>query len=1174
MNSTRVQAWDFHKVYYNHLPNIIGCYTVESVNETRLAALSRDWEDFTDLHKEAREVSERSIKVWLKFISGASMATDSAPPVILAGSFGSGKTQLLFHLFKYGWGEKVPVLYVTLTSLVNALQISAPEGGYTPEGLVMRISELIRAKLEEIYNALEHNLIAGTVSDLWLPVPEGHSLSKVTPKDVFEISSIDPYYAKTVIFETLNYFKSGHGSKKGVVLLIDEMEMAYQGFRKLFVGGAGIRDFTELVARGNTDFYAVMAVSYLSYYELFLSEFVGDSAYGRRVRLVSLPPLSPDNVFEHLQKKGKERLSNTFWWFSRGRLGWIASLEEVIPSEGREREKSWLLSFPETYAPRLKHPLSEGMPIMDLDELKRLEDRCGSNDDCKAALRFFLLDIRPHKLNGVPPFVSTLHHQRGQLQNIERYLLWASSLVPLEGFLDKFLDDFRTLCNTYDTPLGEEETRLLRDVLTHVLSSMAYREGSTKSLCVGAPEQFMANEYARDYVQRVLDIVTSYLVEFYGTDDRVRRLSEALYRISSLTSSDEVWGKAGTWTNVRNLFLSNSGREWVVVSPSVLLAVFPLYLSNPIISDTPLSSDKLDENLTKLLNSGVDDFLDIVSEVSDWLMPQKHTRDSVVYFVPLPRKTSLDDFQLDTVINGLLELIKKHKEALVKGTGDVRKLFIVLAGGSDKELLGGLKEKASMTDAQVSLLLDDLKRISIVPLPSERLKDFVRSLAVLSMRERAGGIGSLEVAISKLSVAVKKRADYFASVLKDWLNEFTENSHRERREYIRGLLSGTPLSAILVKDLETIGYVYKRTSKYTPRKVVLSLLFVSLPEESKSPILKMRASLDSGLVKVQTLPSIYQEFVGRRSLSLSSAGVLSRNPVLVKLYQAALSEKHGSTFEDILSFVLDDPHLPFFGDFKEVLLSSLELEPETGATDDKLIGLYRVLLLHYLSLDMKDDILSSFNREVQSVESRVNELLHRLETIKDVSRQLCNNTPICPHVKIPHKKLSGFQLEDEVRGIKGAIEIFKGWARDPRSDNQVLGVSFVTIFGRDGEGSGLLLDLKNSLDEWIQALNNGIYEPLNKLLATFQSLPEVSGLESGGYKVEIVVEGKPEAAEKGRETLEEIIGELEELKSRYQTYTNDLENSINSVESILGRVKDQLKKLESKISGIGGSDNG
>ena len=74
------------------------------------AGLDRDYLALTDKHK--------SIVVTIESALTAFIQHGKAKPITIQGPYGSGKTQLLYHLFKYVWDKGAIGIYTHLEKLV------------------------------------------------------------------------------------------------------------------------------------------------------------------------------------------------------------------------------------------------------------------------------------------------------------------------------------------------------------------------------------------------------------------------------------------------------------------------------------------------------------------------------------------------------------------------------------------------------------------------------------------------------------------------------------------------------------------------------------------------------------------------------------------------------------------------------------------------------------------------------------------------------------------------------------------------------------------------------------------------------------------------------------------------------------------------------------------------
>ncbi|MEM0463625.1 MAG: hypothetical protein QW700_07985 [Desulfurococcaceae archaeon] len=315
----------------------------------------REWNDFTDAHAKARELSEEALRQFKSLVNGDS---EEAPPLIIVGGLGSGKTQLIYHLFKLAWQKlELPALYTNLRAVLAGIRNRLLQEGkdkISPDDLVRLLREFSLEKLRnisEFYDKGDYEL-----SVFWLPEIPGMP-SNISPRKFFTtvLKSDDK------VLEVINRVRN---RKFGIVLFIDEVEMAFREFRELLEGG--LRDFMEKIGQGTGGIYVVMAVSYLSYYELFLSQFIGD-AFHRRSIVVTIPPVSPDVLHEMLRSRWPDvaEKSNTLWWLTRGRLGWLTHLKGVVYIN--DKNISELLSWWEK--PHLREQLAENLPVIDIEEL-------------------------------------------------------------------------------------------------------------------------------------------------------------------------------------------------------------------------------------------------------------------------------------------------------------------------------------------------------------------------------------------------------------------------------------------------------------------------------------------------------------------------------------------------------------------------------------------------------------------------------------------------------------------------------------------------------------------------------------------------------------------------------------------------------------------------------------
>lgn len=1095
-------------------------------------SLTRDWEDFTDVHRSARERAEETVAQFKALLRGS---VEEAPPLIIAGGLGSGKTQLLYHLFKYSWRVlKIPALYVnlrTILSLIRRDMITKEYAGrLSPTDFVNTLLKLALKRIELI----KDNFVNGGIklSDLWLPEIAGQP-ADTPPSKLFKKIGVTPNEAYDIVSKTLE-------RKRGIVLLIDEVEMVYKELRDFIEGG--FRDLVDIIGKGTMGIYTVMAVSYLSYYELFLSEFTGDIAFARRIRMVQLPPIDPDVLYEKLKLRNMGDKSNTFWWFTRGRLGWVTSLKDVILVD--DTSVGSLLEW--VNAPQLRTPIAENLPILDVDELLRLEDKyCRSNDECRAALRFFILNIRPLGVKSLPIFVKT------HLNELSALLLQCRDLVNIAEAVDAFIDDIKEFCDREGIGVEREDLELIKRALNEVLSALALRKGQEKLVCLSAPSNLLLSDKVYNYVDSVIDILMTYIAENYGTDERAKTVTEALYLVYSLALSEDRLKEHKTFYKVKRLFEKNVGQGYVIIDPSVLRKLIPMYLSNPIISNEPgMTIEKLEQDLRSyLLTYDEHEIVDAITSISEYIVQRRG--DVSIYIVPLPRQHYVNGQVVEKAYSIVKELIHRHiHDIKYKSTH----LMIVFAGGSHA-LLQDVRDKLKRADSLLDLLIEQTKRISLEQILGERLSDFIKSLFVLLISNMSQTYGAtIEGIINTLKPDQRRRVEYFKTTLAAWLKDTIERLRRERESTLR-INDLYSLSGDLRDDINVLGHIIKRAGKYGAhiRAYAALLTIISVHD----PLDEMRFSLlPGGLIKVRSLPSIYQEFRKRKCKSITK---LLDIPLISNIVKVALEDKKNLPLEDALGILVEE-ELPLFDDFVEILEKSTGIR--YGDHHDAIRLLYRVLLLNMLLSLRKVDVIALLLEKTSVVKEISHRLKELLEDIERISNNICRELPLCIRVTVRPRDRS-HTLEDEIRGILSALNTVEKWSEDLKSGRNIsydkfLLLAYMAVFGLPEEDRMLLTQIHEVLKRWYDGLHDKVYEQLSSLQQKLRQLPIQLG--SSRKSIEIVISSLDDL-DTANHKLSEILNEVDTAVGEYDEALREVEEAKRGLQTTLENILEKINKL-------------
>lgn len=235
------------------------------------ADLDQEYETLTEKHETIKHDLEAALSLYLK--------ERKAKPVTIQGPYGSGKTQLLYHLFKFTWGNGGIGIYAHLEKIIPSQEMGA--SGYADY-------------LKELLNK-EIGLLRKGESELMM--------SKVRD------------YA-------VNHIKEVSNSNNSIVLFVDEIEQQY----KLLDGRVRTDDHSPMreviarVNRGDAGFYIVLAFAPVSFYEFSK----GEAQTGRFLPEV-LPIVQPKTF-----RKLFGEIGNLVWWLGKGRYRGASRTRDIF----------------------------------------------------------------------------------------------------------------------------------------------------------------------------------------------------------------------------------------------------------------------------------------------------------------------------------------------------------------------------------------------------------------------------------------------------------------------------------------------------------------------------------------------------------------------------------------------------------------------------------------------------------------------------------------------------------------------------------------------------------------------------------------------------------------------------------------------------------------------------
>jgi len=241
------------------------------------ATLDAEWLPLSEQHLKHLQHLERILTEYLR-------GNKDIPAVAVVGPYGQGKTQLLFHIVKKVVEEGGVPVYTHADRIVKLInQKTGEDAKVLPLDLPKYIQE---AMLEEIRN-----------------IRNGQSKKNTLLTNQ----------------QVINYLEgrlTGDLGNKPMVLLIDELEQAYQTLRDK-IDTSDRNPIRSLL--NPKEILTVLAFAPRSIYEYELGATLGEGeAETSRLSIFPLPTLSPKELRRFL-KIPSRGFANFIWWLSRGR---------------------------------------------------------------------------------------------------------------------------------------------------------------------------------------------------------------------------------------------------------------------------------------------------------------------------------------------------------------------------------------------------------------------------------------------------------------------------------------------------------------------------------------------------------------------------------------------------------------------------------------------------------------------------------------------------------------------------------------------------------------------------------------------------------------------------------------------------------------------------------------
>lgn len=272
------------------------------------ADLDQEYITLTDKHKNIKDELEKAILEYLE--------TGKSKPVTVQGPYGSGKTQLLYYLFKFTYEKGGIGIYTHLEKII-------PPEEMKPSEYADYLRDLVNEEVRLLKEG-KSKLMSGKVAD---------------------------------------YAVGNIGDNTDIILFVDEIEQQYRLLDEKVKTNdhSPMREVIARVNRGEAGFYLILAFAPVSFYEFSKGE-----AQTRRYLPVVLPIVKPKTSREYFGEIG-----NLVWWMGRGRYGWMLRIYDMLKANVSNTDE---ISKKELQSVCLNIGSIGGVNVLEFEMIERIDD--------------------------------------------------------------------------------------------------------------------------------------------------------------------------------------------------------------------------------------------------------------------------------------------------------------------------------------------------------------------------------------------------------------------------------------------------------------------------------------------------------------------------------------------------------------------------------------------------------------------------------------------------------------------------------------------------------------------------------------------------------------------------------------------------------------------------------
>ncbi|MCK4595413.1 hypothetical protein KAT73_01420 [candidate division WOR-3 bacterium] len=294
------------------------------------ADLGQEYKTLTKRHENIKSQLEKALFQYLK--------EGKSKPVTIQGPYGSGKTQLLYRLFKSTWENGGVGIYTHLEKIVPTQKIGPLEYADYLKELVNEEVDLLRKG--------ESKLMTGKVKD----------------------------YAISRMGQT-------NSENSSIALFVDEIEQQYKSLDETVETDdhSPMREVIARVNNGEAGFYLVLAFAPVSFYEFSK----GEAQTGRFLPMV-LPIVEPKTF-----RAVFGGIGNLIWWMGKGRYRGISRTQDIFEANVSNINE---ISDKELLDVSLNIGSIGGVPALEFESIEKIDDFNNFRD--------FLIHLEPKENGG------------------------------------------------------------------------------------------------------------------------------------------------------------------------------------------------------------------------------------------------------------------------------------------------------------------------------------------------------------------------------------------------------------------------------------------------------------------------------------------------------------------------------------------------------------------------------------------------------------------------------------------------------------------------------------------------------------------------------------------------------------------------------------------------------